>query len=66
MRHNREKAKKDKGFPTGMGSLENLFSIGVKTGDGESPKLNRFEFETWLELDGDDSGGDGVSNKSLL
>ena len=65
-RHNREKAKKDKGFPNGMGSLENLFSIGIKTGDGESPKLNRFEFETWLELDGDDSGVDGVSNKSLL
>ena len=65
-RRNREKAKKDKGFPNAMGSLENLFSIGVKTGDGESPKLNRFEFETWLELDGDDSGVDGVSKKSLL
>ena len=65
-RHNRERAKKDKGFPNGTGSLENLFSIGIKTGDGESPKLNRFAFETWLELDGDDSGVDGVSNKSLL
>ena len=65
-RRNREKAKKDKGFPNAMGSLENLFNIGAKTGDGESPKLNRFEFETWLELDGDDSGVDGVSKKSLL
>ena len=65
-RRNREKTKKDKGFPNAMGSLENLFSIGSKAGDGESPKLNRFEFETWLELDGDDSGVDGVSKKSLL
>jgi hypothetical protein len=64
-RHNREKAKKDKGLLNAMGSLESLFSIGVKTGDGESPKLNRFEFETWLELDGDDSGADGTSKKSL-
>ena len=64
-RHNRERAKKDKGFPNTMSSLESLFSLGVKTGDGESPKLNRFAFETWLELDGDDSGVDGTSKKSL-
>ena len=65
-RHNRDKVQKDKGFSNTMGSLESLFSIGVQTGDGESPKLNRFEFETWLELDGDDSGVDGKSRKSLL
>jgi len=65
-RHNRDKAKKDKGFSHAMGSLESLFSIGIQTGNGESPKLNRFEFETWLDLDGDDSGVDGTSKKSLL
>jgi hypothetical protein len=65
-RHNRERAKKDKGLPNAMGSLESLPSIGIQTGDGASPKLNRFAFETWLELDGDDSGVDGISKKSLL
>lgn len=65
-RRNREKSKKDKGIPNTRGSLESLFSLGIKTGDGESPKLNRFEFETWLELDGDDSGVDGTSKKSLF
>lgn len=65
-RDNRDRAKKDKGFPDAVGSLESLFSIGIRTGDGESPRLNRFEFETWLELDGDDSGADGRSKKNLL
>jgi hypothetical protein len=65
-KHTREKVKKDKGFPNAAGSLESLLSIGIQTGDGESPKLNRFEFETWLELDGDDSGVDGTSKRNLL
>jgi len=65
-KRNREKAKRDKGFPNTMGSLESLLSTGIQTGDGESPRLNRFEFETWLELDGDDSGVDGTSQKGLI
>ena len=65
-RHNRGKAKKDKCFPNTMASLESLFGTGIQTGDGESPRLNRFEFETWLELDGDDSGVDGTCQQSLL
>lgn len=65
-RHKREMVRKDKGFPNATGSLENLFSTGAQTGDSKSPRLNRFEFETWLELDGDDSGVDGTSQKSLI